>query len=57
MAATLANWLKRNVLSRYLMDGCSEERKCLEVLEVILDNESTPEEEKEYFDHIEKCWT
>ena len=57
MAAALSNWIKRNVLSRYLMDGCAEEQKCLEVLEVILDNESTPEEEKEYFDHIQKCWT
>lgn len=39
------------------MSGCPEEQQCLEVLEIILDNEATPEQEKEYFDHIQKCWT
>ena len=57
MAASISNWFKRNVLSRYLMNGCATEQKCLEVLEVILDDESTPEEEREYFEHIQKCWT
>ena len=40
-----------------MMNGCEEEQKCLKVLEVILDNESTPEEEEIYFEHIQKCWT
>ena len=53
----LSNWIKKNIVSRYMMNSCPEERKCLEVLEVILDNESTPEEEEKYFQHIEKCWT
>ena len=44
------------MVSRYMIDSCSEEQECLKVLEVILDEESTPEEEKLYFDHIQKCW-
>jgi anti-sigma factor (TIGR02949 family) len=39
------------------MSDCPEEQRCLHVLEVILDDESTKEEEKKYFEHIEKCWT
>jgi anti-sigma factor (TIGR02949 family) len=39
-----------------MMSTCSEEKECLKVLEVILDEESTPEEEKRYFAHIQKCW-
>ena len=44
------------MVSRFVMNGCPEEQECLKDLEVILDNEATPEEEKMYFDHIEKCW-
>lgn len=37
--------------------SCPEEQKCLHILEVILDDESTPDEERKYFEHIDKCWT
>ena len=57
MAAALSNWIKKNIVSRYMMSGCPDEKRCLEVLEVILDNESTPEEEEKYFEHIQGCWT
>ena len=56
MAQTISDWVKRNVISRYMMDSCSEEQKCLSVLEIILDNEASPEEEATYFGHIQKCW-
>ena len=53
---TVTNWVKKNIITKYMMSGCPEEQKCLHVLEIILDNESTKEEEKMYFEHIEKCW-
>lgn len=56
MASSLSNWIKRNIVSRYMMNSCPEEQECLQVLEVILDQESSPEEEKIYFEHIQKCW-
>ncbi len=39
------------------MKGCPEEQKCLEILEIILDQETTQQEKEEYFAHIDKCWT
>jgi len=57
MAAALSNWIKKNVVSRYVMNSCPEEQECLKVLEVILDNEATPQEEEQYFAHLQKCWT
>ena len=56
MAGNLSDWIKKNVVSRYMMNGCSEEQDCLKKLEVILDNEASPEEEAAYFSHINKCW-
>jgi anti-sigma factor (TIGR02949 family) len=53
----VTNWLKKNIISKYIMSSCPEEQRCLHVLEVSLDDESTKEEEKKYFEHIEKCWT
>jgi anti-sigma factor (TIGR02949 family) len=40
-----------------MLNSCSEEQVCLKVLEGILDEESTPEEEERYFEHIQKCWS
>ena len=57
MAASVAKWIKKNLVSRYMMTTCPEEQRCLHALEVILDEESTPEEAKAYYDHIEECWT
>jgi len=55
--ASLKNWIKKNIVSKHLMKGCPEEQKCLQLLEVILDNESTNEEKEKYFEHIDICWT
>lgn len=44
------------MVSRYMMNGCPDEQECLKVLELILDNESTSEEEDSYFSHIQNCW-
>ena len=56
MGQTLSDWIKRNVVSRYMMSECSEEQRCLDVLELILDDEASPEEEEIYFGHVQKCW-
>ncbi len=55
--ASASNWLRKNIVSRYVMKGCPEEEKCLEILEIILDEETTQQEKEEYFAHIERCWT
>ena len=44
------------MVSRYMMSGCSDEQECLKVLELILDSESSSEEEVSYFNHIQNCW-
>jgi len=54
--ATLTNWIRKNVVSRYLMTSCPHEQQCLHALEVILDDESSPEEATDYYKHLEKCW-
>ena len=35
--------------------GCSEFGKCLEILNLMLDNEATKDQEKYLTSHIEKC--
>ncbi|MEO1257035.1 MAG: hypothetical protein AAFY41_19440, partial [Bacteroidota bacterium] len=35
--------------------GCSDFEKCLKILNLILDNESTPAQEDFFFNHIENC--
>ena len=57
MAQSVTDWVKRNVVSRYMMTQCPDEQECLRVLEIVLDNEASPEEEEKYFAHIQKCWT
>jgi len=56
MTKILPNWFKKNIISRHLMTNCPDEERCLHLLEVILDDESTPEAEQEYFEHIDQCW-
>ena len=54
---SLANWIKRNIVSKYMMKSCPEEKKCLHILEVILDDESSKAEKEEYYSHLDQCWT
>ncbi len=54
---SLANWIKKNIVSKYMMKSCPEEKRCLHILEVILDDESTKAEKEEYFSHLDQCWT
>ncbi len=54
---SLSNWVKKNVLSKYVMTNCPEKQKCLEILHLILDGEADYEQ-KEYFEiHMEECWS
>ena len=40
-----------------MMTSCPDEQRCLEVLEEILDNESTEEKQQMYYKHLDGCWT
>ena len=55
--APLTNWIKKNIVTKYMMSGCPEEQRCLQILEEILDKESTSEEEVKYYSHLDQCWT
>lgn len=55
--ASAANWLKKNIISKYIMKDCPEEAKCLKILEIILDDETSPEQREIYFAHIDGCWS
>ncbi len=35
--------------------GCSDFDKCLRILNLMLDNEATPNQEEFFYGHIEKC--
>ena len=37
------------------MSNCSELNRCMEILELMLDNEASPEQEEYVTEHIEKC--
>jgi len=49
MATNLFNWLKQSVLGR---SSC---KRCLELLELITDEEASPEEVKHFHNHINEC--
>ncbi len=53
----LSNWVKKNVLSKYLMTNCPEKQKCLEILHLILDEEADHEQEDYFKKHMEECWS
>ena len=55
--ASLSNWVKKNVLSKYLMTNCPEKKKCLEILHLILDEEADNEQEAYFKIHMEECWS
>ena len=49
MATNLLDWLRQS------LSGQSDCEKCLELLELILDGEASPEEEKLFRKHIQDC--
>lgn len=49
MATNLFHWLKQNFA------GQSDCERCLELLEMIMDGEASPEEEKHFQKHINDC--
>ena len=56
MASEILTWIRRDLVSRYLMSDCPEQKKCLKVLEQILDNEASDEMKDMYNDRVGKCW-
>jgi anti-sigma factor (TIGR02949 family) len=53
----LSNWVKKNVLSKYVMTNCPEKQKCLEILDLILDEEADHDQEEYFKNHMEECWS
>lgn len=49
MATNLLDWLRQN------FSGQSDCEKCLELLELIMDGEASPEEEAQFHKHIKDC--
>lgn len=56
MAIIFTNWLK-NTLKRKenSTEMCQESKKCIEILELLLDGEADPDQEDFFRNHIEKC--
>lgn len=57
MAIMFTNWLKNKLWPQPAEKStrCSDNRDCLQLLELMLDNEATDEQEKLFHEHIEKC--
>ncbi len=49
MATNLLDWLRQS------FSGQSDCEKCLELLELIIDGEASPEEEKHFHKHLNDC--
>lgn len=49
MATNLLDWLRKN------LSGQSDCEKCLEILELIMDGEATPQQENDFRKHIDAC--
>lgn len=49
MATNLLDWLRKS------LSGQNDCEKCLELLELIMDGEASPEEEKQFHEHINDC--
>ena len=54
--ASGTKWIKKNLISKYIMTDCPKQAKCFEVLNLLLDEEASDEQEKYYYDHIDECW-
>jgi len=52
----LSKWIKKNLVTRYVLTTCPERRKCYETLQMVLDGEIGDESMEEYKDHIDQCW-
>ena len=57
MSADIKKWFKKYLVSRYIMTECPDQRRCLKILEQILDDEAPDELKIEYKDHINECWS
>lgn len=56
MAPDIQKWIKKNLITRYINTNCPERRKCYEILEMILDGESSEKDQVDYHEHINQCW-
>jgi anti-sigma factor (TIGR02949 family) len=57
MAILDSQWL-RNIFSfraEKLIEKCSESEECSQLLQLILDGEASPEQEKKFYQHIDTC--
>ena len=50
---SIGSWIKKNIMGS---GACPQEQKCIEILEEVLDNESTVADEEFLESHIKDCW-
>ncbi len=56
MAIFFTNWLKKNFDKESTTNGkCQESKKCIEMLQIILDGEASEEEQQYFLNHVEEC--
>ncbi len=57
MAILDSQWLRNMFTSKAekVLEKCSESEECDQLLQLILDGEATSEQEKQFFEHIDKC--
>lgn len=56
MAIMFTNWLKNTLRHKENSNEmCQESKKCLEILELLLDGEAAPEQAEFFHAHIENC--
>jgi anti-sigma factor (TIGR02949 family) len=56
MAIIFTNWLKNTLGKKEnSTEMCQESKKCMEILELLLDGEADSEQEVFFRDHIERC--
>lgn len=58
MAVMFTSGLKNNLMQKENQEQevmCQESKKCIEILELLLDGEATAEQEGFFKSHIEKC--
>ena len=56
MGSNISKWLKKNLISKYVITNCPQREKCVEILYLILDGEANKEQEEYYTNHIDECW-
>ena len=59
MAVMFTKWLKNTFMTKQKDSGaekeCKESKKCMEILQLLLDGEATNDEEQYYLKHIDCC--